>query len=107
MKLIEFLGDSLERLRAFPVDAKQDAGYQLARIQEGLEPTDWKPMSSIGSGVREIRIRESSGAYRIIYVANLGGRICVLHAFAKKSRQTAKKDLDLAKQRFADLRTTR
>ncbi len=104
MKQIEFLGDSLERLREFPADAKQDAGYQLGRVQEGFEPLNWKPMTSIGASVREIRIRETSGAFRVIYVATISDRIYVLHAFRKKSQKTAKKDLHLAKQRFADLR---
>ncbi len=104
MKQIEFLGYSLDRLREFPADAKQDAGHQLGRVQEGVDPLNWKPMTSIGSGVREIRIKESSGAFRVVYAANIGDRIYVLHAFRKKSQKTAKKDLDLAKQRFSDLR---
>ncbi len=58
MKDIEFIGRSLEAIRDFPVDAKREAGYQLDRVQRGLEPTDWKPMTSIGQGVREIRIQE-------------------------------------------------
>ena len=57
MKDIEFVGRSLEEIRDFPVDAKREAGYQLDRVHRGLEPTDWKPMTSIGQGVREIRIQ--------------------------------------------------
>lgn len=104
MKQIEFLGDSLDRLRAFPPLVKQKAGHQLRQVQGGSEPIDWQPMNSIGQGVREIRISDADGAFRVIYVVNIGNRIYVLHAFQKKSRKTAKKDLDLAKQRFADLR---
>lgn len=101
VKPIEFLGDSLRCLREFAEDAKQDAGYQLDRIQHGLQPDDFKPMPSIGRGVEEIRVRDRSGAYRVIYTARLEGVIYVLHAFQKKTRTTAKRDIELAKQRFA------
>jgi phage-related protein len=72
----------------------------LFKVQHGIEPSDWKPMKSVGPGVREIRIRDEAGAFRIIYVASIGEMIFVLHAFQKKSQQTAKRDLDLAIQRF-------
>jgi phage-related protein len=56
MKELEFLGDSLERLSEFPRDARQAAGYQLRRVQDGLPPEDFKPMVDIGAGVEEIRV---------------------------------------------------
>lgn len=84
MKPIEFLGDSLDRLRLFPGDVRSEAGFQLYRVQRGLEPLDWKPMASVGPGSCEIRIREESGAYRILYVAKFGEAIFVLHCFQKK-----------------------
>ena len=101
VKPIEFLGDSLPRLREFPDDAKRDAGYQLDRVQHGLQPDDFKPMPTIGKGVEEIRIRDESGAYRVIYTARLADAVYVLHAFQKKTQATSKRDIDLAKQRFA------
>ena len=101
VKPVEFLGDSLDRLREFPTDAKQDAGYQLDRVQHGLQPDDFKPMPSIGKGVEEIRVRDDTGAYRVIYTARLADAIYVLHAFQKKTQATSKRDIDLAKQRFA------
>lgn len=69
MKTITFLGDSLEALKAFPISAKREAGYQLDKIQHGLEPDNWKPISSIGVGVKEIRIKDKDGIYRVIYFA--------------------------------------
>ena len=93
-------GSSYDDLRAFPLNARRDAGYQLDKVQRGLEPSDWKPMTTVGRGVREIRIREDSGAFRVIYVASLSERIYVLHAFQKQSQKTSVKDLDLAKARF-------
>ena len=101
IKPVEFLGDSLDRLREFPDDAKQDAGYQLDRVQNGLQPDDFKPMPTIGKGVEEIRVRDDTGAYRVIYTARLADAIYVLHAFQKKTQATSKRDIDLAKQRFA------
>ncbi|HAU0842394.1 TPA: type II toxin-antitoxin system RelE/ParE family toxin [Legionella pneumophila] len=103
MKPIRFLGDSLSRLREFDVDAKQDAGYQLDKVQRGEQPDDFKPMPSIGKGVEEIRIWDESGTYRVIYTARLADAVYVLHAFQKKTQATAKRDIDLAKTRFTEL----
>lgn len=100
-KPIEFLGDSLRSLREFPDDAKRDAGYQLDRVQHGLQPDDFKPMPAIGKGVEEIRVRDDTGAYRVIYTARLADAVYVLHAFQKKTQATSKRDIELAKQRFA------
>lgn len=103
MKPIRFLGDSLTRLRAFDTDAKQDAGYQLDKVQRGEPPDDFKPMPSIGKGVEEIRIWDESGTYRVVYTARLADAVYVLHAFKKKTQVTAKRDIDLAKARFTEL----
>ncbi len=103
MKPIAFLGGSLDDLRGFPADARRQAGYQLDRVQRGLDPYDWRPMPSIGSGVREIRVREAAGDFRVIYLAAFADAIYVLHAFQKETRQTAKRDLDLATSRLREL----
>ena len=103
VKPIAFLGGSLDDLRGFPVDARREAGYQLDRVQRGLDPHDWRPMPSIGTGVREIRVRERAGAFRVIYVATFADVVYVLHAFQKKTRQTAKRDIELATSRPQDL----
>ena len=100
MKTITFLGDSLEAVKAFPVSAKREAGYQLDKVQHGLEPDDWKPMSSIGSGVSEIRVRDSSGIFRVMYIAKFESTVYVLHAFNKKTQKTSKKDIELTKKRL-------
>src|SRR6185437_8219251 len=103
MKRIEFLGDSLDQLRDFPEGARKEAGVQLHKVQLGFEPSDWKPMTSIGRGVREIRIHDHDGAFRVIYVAHIASAVYVLHAFQKKTQQTAKKDLDLAASRLKQI----
>jgi phage-related protein len=95
VKPIAFLGGSLDDLRGFPAEARRQAGYQLDRVQRGIEPDDWRPMPSIGAGVREIRVRERAGAFRVIYVATFVDVVYVLHAFHKKTRQTAKRDVDV------------
>jgi len=102
VKRVEWLGDSLDRLRKFPAEPKREAGYQLERVQAGKEPADFKPMPSVGPGVNEIRIRKE-GAFRVIYIAKFVETIYVLHAFEKKARKTSKQDIELARTRFKKL----
>ncbi|NWA01198.1 type II toxin-antitoxin system RelE/ParE family toxin [Pseudomonas gingeri] len=102
-KPIAFCGSSLGDLRAFPEDARREAGHQLDQVQQGREPDDWKAMASIGAGVREIRIREASGAFQVIYVAKFEDAIFVLHCFQKKTQKTSRSDIVLATQRLKDL----
>lgn len=102
-KLLRFRGSSLNDLRAFPASARREAGYQLDKVQDGIDPTDWKPVNSIGQGVREIRIRDRAGAFRVIYVANFESAVYVLHCFQKKSEATSKEDLALAATRYREL----
>jgi phage-related protein len=64
-------------------------------------------MPKIGRGVEEIRVWEDSGTFRVIYTARMRDGVYVLHAFQKKTQATSKQDLDLAKQRFQQLRRTR
>ena len=73
------------------------------RVQEGRDPIDWKPMPSIGKGIREIRVSDRPGEFRVIYVANIGTEIYVLHAFHKKTQKTTKRDVDLATARFRQI----
>ena len=102
-KPLEFRGRSLDDLKAFPDEARRDAGYQLDKVQHGEEPSDWKPMTTVGAGVREIRIRDQSGAFRVIYVAAMAGVVYVLHCFQKKTQKTFRNDLDLATKRYREL----
>ncbi|GFZ94611.1 type II toxin-antitoxin system RelE/ParE family toxin [Elstera cyanobacteriorum] len=106
-KPIQFLGDSLDALRGFPDKIRQRAGFELRAVQIGADPSDWKPMASVGDSVREIRLRDATGAFRILYVATLPDRVLVLHAFQKKSQKTADKDIDLARQRLKTWRAAR
>jgi phage-related protein len=103
MKPVRFLGDSLKAIREFGDDAKRDAGFQLDRVQRGLDPTDFKPMTTVGKGVREIRMRDEAGIYRVMYTAQLADSIYVLHAFQKKTQTTSKRDIDTAHRRWLEL----
>lgn len=103
MKNVKWCGSSLKDLKAFPEEARQEAGYQLSLVQEGQQPKDWKTMNTIGIGVQEIRISEASGAFRVIYIAKFEDAVYVLHAFQKKTQRTAPQDIELARTRLKDL----
>lgn len=103
LKPIAFLGNTLLTIREFPEEAKREMGYQMDRVQRGFDPNDWKPMKTIGTGVREIRVREKSGVFRVIYLASYNEKVYVLHAFQKKTEKTTQKELTLAKARYREL----
>ena len=102
-KEIRWVGSSYDDLLAFPKDVRREAGFQLGKVQAGLEPADWKPFDDVGAGTREIRIRDVGGAFRVIYVAKFSVAIYVLHCFQKKAQKTGKADLSLAMKRYSDL----
>lgn len=103
MKDITWHGTSREDLMKFPREAKQQAGYQLDKIQNGLEPADWKPMRNIGQGVNEIRIKDENGQFWVLYVAKFADAVHVLHAFQKKTQKTAQQDIELARTRYKEI----
>jgi phage-related protein len=101
-KQLAWVGTALDDLRRFPEEARRLAGFELRRLQHGLDPTDWKPITSVGLGVREIRLH-TGVEHRVFYVAKFGEAIYVLHAFEKRTRQTAQADLDLGERRYREL----
>ena len=103
MKPVEFLGDSLEALLQFPRSARRVAGFQLDKVQRGIDPDDWKPMKTVGAGVNEIRVRDAAGTFRVIYIARLADAVFVLHCFRKKSRRTSPGDIEVARARYKQL----
>lgn len=102
-KPVEFRGSSLKDLRDFPKQVREDCGYQIYRVQIGEQPDDFKPMTSIGKGVEEIRVKDEGGIYRVVYTARFDEAVYVLHAFQKKTEQTSQKDIELATKRFRQL----
>lgn len=103
IKPIEFRGTSLDDLRAFPLAARREAGHQLDQVQNGRDPDDWKPMNTVGQGVKEVRILDAAGAFRVIYVAKFADAVYVLHCFQKRAEKTSKVDVDLATKRYRNL----
>ena len=99
---MRFVVSSLDDLRNFPAEARRQAGFELFAVQRGLEPSDWKPVTVIGAGVREIRIHVL-GEWRILYVAKLADAVYVLHSFQKKSRKTGHEDIELARKRYRQI----
>lgn len=102
MKDLEFIGTSQDDLKDFPAEARRDAGFQLHYVQIGQEPSDWKPMKTVGRGVMEIRIHRE-GEWRIIYVAKFAKAVYVLHAFEKKTMKTRQSDIYLAQERYKEV----
>jgi phage-related protein len=99
-KPLQFMGSSHSDLKAFPQEARRDAGFNLDFVQRGFEPENWKPIKTVGPGVNEIRVRDASGAYRVIYLATRSEAVYVLHCFQKKTEKTSQRDIELAQQRF-------
>lgn len=100
------MGGSRRRLKHFPEEARTNAGHQLWLVQLGREPDDWRPMQTIGPGAREIRIHRPH-EHRVIYVAQFEEGIYVLHAFEKKTKQTAQHDIEIARAAYAELQNQR
>ena len=72
------------------------------RVQQGLEPNDWKAMTTMGTGVMEIRVHTRL-EHRVFYLAKFEKAIYVLHAFEKRTRRTPQSEIELARKRLADL----
>lgn len=104
MKRVRFMESAKDDLSAFPKAVRNRAGHELFMVQIGREPDDWKPMTSVGPGACEIRVRDPAGAFRVIYVATFKDAVYVLHAFQKKSRKTSNSDLKLARRRYRQAR---
>ena len=98
-KPVLWIASSLDDLRAFPEEARRRAGFELRRVQQGLQPTDWKPMASVGTGVEEVRIHTGQ-EHRVFYVARFEEGVYVLHAFEKRSRKTPARDIEVARDRL-------
>ena len=94
------MGSSKADLKAFPSAVVDDMGHQLFLVQCGLEPDDWKPMTTVGTGVKEIRVKDVTGIFRTVYLATRPEAVYVLHSFQKKTQQTAQRDIELARKRL-------
>ena len=94
------MGSSYADLLAFPKAPRREAGFQLGKVQAGLEPADWKPFDEVGAGTREIRVRDAKGIFRVMYVAKFEEAVYVLHCFQKKTQATSRGDKSIAEARY-------
>jgi len=101
-KPLVWVGSSLERLRAFPPEAMRVAGFELRRVQGGLDPHDWKPLRTVAPGICEIRIHTDL-EHRVVYVAKFLEAVYVLHAFEKRTGRTPRRELSLITERYAEV----
>ena len=99
-KEIRWVGSAYDDLLEFPEEPRRDAGFQLSKVQSGLDSEDWKPFGEVGAGAREIRIRDTSGIFRVMYVAKFEEAVYVLHCFQKKTQATSKRDKEIAEARY-------
>ncbi|MBN3756972.1 type II toxin-antitoxin system RelE/ParE family toxin [Paraburkholderia sp. Tr-20389] len=99
-KEIRWVGSSYDDLLAFPEEPRRRAGFQLAKVQAGLDPDNWKAFDIVGAGTREIRVNEPEGAFRVMYVAKFVEAVYVLHCFDKKSQATSRRDREIAEARY-------
>lgn len=102
-KELKFVGSTQKALQAFPVIARGIAGVQIENLLYGGVPADWKPMKTVGQGVREIRIRDDGNAYRVFYVVVTNDAVYLLHAFQKTTEETEKKDIDKGKTNYKEV----
>ena len=97
------MGSSKADLKAFPAAVMDNVGHQLFLVQCGLDPDDWKPMATIGTGVKEIRVKDVAGIFRTVYLTTRPEAVYVLHCFQKKTQQTSQRDIKLARKRLQDI----
>jgi phage-related protein len=99
-KALLWVGTSYADVLAFPETVRRLAGFQLGKVQAGLDPDDWKPFGQVGPGTREIRLRVEDGIFRVMYVAKFEEAIYVLHCFEKKTQTTSAHDKAVAETRY-------
>jgi len=62
-------------------------------------------MPAIGRGVHELRLKDRSGAYRVVYALVIRGTVHVIHAFKKTTQQTSARNLELARTRLKEIQS--
>jgi len=102
---IAWEGDSKEILSSFPDATKRNLGFDLRLLQQRERPTDYRPITSIGPGVFELRDQDERAWYRVIYLSRVRDVIHVLHCFEKRSRETPMREIRTARQRLKGVRT--
>lgn len=102
-KPLVWIADSLEAVRGFPEEVKDEVGAALFHAQLGGKHVKAKPLRHISQGILEVVSDHRGDTYRAVYTVKLEGRVYVLHAFQKKSKSgiaTPKAEIDLVKLRL-------
>ena len=104
--MIQILRQCQKEIAEFPEELRGDLADVLARLDEGhnLGMPLSRPMPSIGKGVHELRFRDRSGIYRVVYFLAGAGAIWLLHAFMKKTQQTPRQNIELAQKRLREVK---
>jgi phage-related protein len=91
--------------KCWPDLVRKDVGFQLGRVQQGLDPDHFREVPSIAVGVREIKLQDKNKSqYRLIYIAKFAEGIYVFHVITKKTTEkTSKEDLEIAKKRYKEI----
>lgn len=103
MRILRWLGSSLEDLSAFPPDVKRAFGFALREVQKGDTPPGAAPLTQFGAGIYELKESDGGDAYRGVYVVKLKSAVFVLHAFKKKSKSgkaMPREDIAVIEQRL-------
>jgi phage-related protein len=92
-------------LSGFPVDVKRTLGKAIFDLQKGakLKMPLSRTMSSVGSGVEELRVKDATGAYRVFYFARLADSVLIFHAFQKKTEKTPNEEIRLGQKRLKEM----
>jgi phage-related protein len=104
--VIVILKPCRKEIEAFPDEIRGDLADALARLDAGLMlslPLS-RPMPAIGRGVHELRLKDRSGVYRVVYALTTRGTVHVIHAFKKATQQTSARNLELARTRLKEIR---
>lgn len=105
-KRVIWLESSHADILQFPAPVRRQAGFQLAKVEAGELPDDWKVLSAIGSGITEIRIRGPEGPFRVVFVAKFPEAIHVLHCFHKKDQVLSRHDAQVISRRYRAVANT-
>jgi phage-related protein len=101
---IWFLPSLRDEVRSWPSEVREEVGRQLNKVEYGRHPVDFKPLTTVGPGVYEIRHSDDGDQYRLLYVAKFQEAVYILHVITKKkSQKTPRHDINVARNRYQDL----
>ncbi len=105
MKGAVFHPKAREVLKTFPVDVRKTFGKAILELQKGcsLSIPLSRTMPSVALGVEELRVKDSTGSYRVFYYKKSLRGVLIFHAFAKKTQKTPDHEIALGRKRLKEL----